>query len=345
MAKVVAVVLVVVALVVGVGGCVAYSEAKGFLDSKAEIKDGEVVVEIPKGATHKTVADLLAGEGVVRNGKYFYYYLRYLVRFKGARDIKAGEYLFKSGVTPREVAAKLFKGEIHTYKVTVPEGLRYDEIADIFAARKLAARAKFIELCTDKAFIKSLGIDADSLEGYLAPETYTLAKGLPTEQVVRMLNKRFRDVFDRNGLAISGRGLSMHQAVTLASIVEKETGAPEERPLIAAVFYNRLKKKMRLQTDPTVIYGIFKARGEFDGNLTRKDIETPTPYNTYTIPGLPPGPICNPGAAAIEAVAHAADSNALFFVSKNNGTHVFCPDYACHLRAVQKWQVEYFHKK
>ncbi|MBI5527676.1 MAG: endolytic transglycosylase MltG [Deltaproteobacteria bacterium] len=343
--KVVAGILILLLLILTVGGCVAHSEAKGFLDSKADIPNGEVVVEIPKGATHKTVADLLARQGVVRNGKFFYYYLRYLVRFEGMRDIKAGEYLFKSGTTPREVAAKLFKGEIHTYKVTIPEGLRYDEIAEIFAARKLADRERFIELCTDRVLIKSLGLEADSLEGYLAPETYTLAKGLPTEQVVRMLHKRFRDVFDRHGLALSGKGLSMHQAVTLASIVEKETGAPEERPLIAAVFSNRLKKKMRLQTDPTVIYGILRTKGAFDGNLTRKDLETPTPYNTYTIPGLPPGPISNPGAAAIEAVAHPAESDAVFFVSKNNGTHVFCPDYACHLKAVQKWQVEYFNRK
>lgn len=345
--KIIGVILLVLIIAAGVTAYVGYTKAMRFLDSRAQIQGDEITLEVPRGASFMAISELLAKHGVVSRTKYFYYYMRYLSQRRMMGDAKSGEYLFKSGMTPRDVALKLFKGDVVKYKVTVPEGLRYEEIADILAAARLADRDQFIKMCRDASFVRSIGIDpdAENLEGYLFPDTYTMPRGLTTEQVIRTMVKQFREAWAEVDVAITRKGLTIHQAVTLASIVERETGDPAERPLISAVFMNRLRLKMKLQTDPTVIYGILRTKGSFNGNLTRRDLETPTPFNTYTIDGLPPGPICNPGAASLRAIAFPAESKALYFVSKNDGTHTFCPNYKCHLKAVTEWQVEYFKKK
>lgn len=292
---------------------------------------GEVVVTIPRGAGVRGIGAQLAAQGILGND------IRYLalVSFSGLRTrLKAGEYSIPLGLTPPEVLELLASGRTLRHHVTVPEGLTATQIAAIFAQDGWVKRDRFLVLVGDAAFIRQLGIEAGSLEGYLFPETYTLVRNEADEAtVIRMMVDRFQQVWQTLRVPESN-GLNRHQLLTLASVVEKETGVATERPLIARVFYNRLARKMRLQSDPTVIYGI----ADFNGNLTRADLQRETPYNTYVIPGLPAGPICSPGRAALEAVLQPAESDALYFVSKNDGTHVFSTNLADHNRAVQRYQ-------
>ena len=338
--------IILVAAIISAGTAVWYvrSEAIAFLDTRSAPSEDGVIIEIPKGSTPHAAAELLASHGIVKNARYFDYLLRYMTRYENAGSIKWGEYQFKGGMSPREIADKLFKGDRYLHKVTIPEGLRYEEIAAIMEEAGLADSAKFIKLCTNRELLNLLGIQGASVEGYLFPDTYFFEKNPGEEKIIRAMVRRHMDVFARYYSGVLRNGLDGRKGIILASIVEKETGAPQERPLIARVFYNRLAKGMKLQTDPTVIYGIIRSKGAFSGNLRRKDLQTYNEFNTYAIDGLPPGPICNPGADALKAVAEPADSKALFFVSKNNGTHEFCPNLKCHNQAVQKWQVEFFKR-
>jgi UPF0755 protein len=200
----------------------------------------------------------------------------------------------------------------------------------------LGSAADITTRAGDPAFARSHGIPAGSLEGYLFPDTYLFPRGVSAEAILTTMLQRFRSVFTAEWEQRAAQiGLTVHEVVTLASIIEKETGAPSERPLISSVFHNRLKKGMRLETDPTVIYGI----RDFDGNLTRKHLETFTPYNTYVIKGLPPGPIASPGKDALEAALFPAQTGYFFFVSKNNGTHHFSSSFEEHQNAVQRYQI------
>jgi UPF0755 protein len=313
--------------------------------------DHEVVVEIPPKLGPKAVCQKLADAHVIQDEQLFgeqlfYWDVRFLRREAG--HLKAGEYLFQPGQaeTPDEIIDRLLKGEVLSAKVTIPEGLRLDEQAPIIEAAGFGKASDFIKLARSPKFTHSLGIEADSLEGYLFPDTYLIPKTSTTEQVIKLMVERFHKAWET---ADAQRGpdvkLTQHQAVTLASIVEKETGNPIERPRISCVFHNRLHKGMKLQTDPTVIYSIILRTGSFDGNIHKSDLETPHPYNTYSVPGLPPGPIANAGLAALQAALNPITCDDLFFVSKNDGSHVFCPTLACHEANVQKWQVEYFRHK
>lgn len=292
---------------------------------------GEVIVVIPKGAGVRGIGGLLAANGLLEND------IRYLglVYFSGLKTrLQAGEYSLSRGLTPPEVLQLLAKGSTLRHHVTIPEGVTAEQIAAIFEKDGWVKRDRFLTLVHDPLFVKNLGIDAENLEGYLFPETYTLVRYETDEtSVVRMMVDRFRQVWKELEVPENG-SLSRHQLLTLASVVEKETGVAAERPLIARVFFNRLAKKMRLQSDPTVIYGI----RDFNGNLTKTDLKRETPYNTYVIPALPAGPICSPGRASLEAVLRPADSDALYFVSKNDGTHVFSANLTDHNRAVQAYQ-------
>jgi len=294
---------------------------------------GEVIVDIPKGTGVRGIGALLAAKGILKDD------IRYLclVAVSGVKSrLKAGEYSIPPGLTPPEVLQLLARGNTLRHHVTVPEGLTAGQIAAIFEQDGWIRRDRFLALVADKAFIAKLGIDAVSLEGYLFPETYTLVRHEADEtSVIRMMVDRFRQVWQELDVA-ENHDLNRHQLLTLASVVEKETGVAAERPLIARVFFNRLARKMRLQSDPTVIYDL----PDFNGNLTRADLKRETPHNTYLIPALPPGPICSPGRAALEAVLRPADSDALYFVSKNDGTHFFSTNLAEHNRAVQIYQRE-----
>jgi UPF0755 protein len=248
---------------------------------------------------------------------------------------------------PDEVLGKLARGEVKLYRFTVPEGLRIDEIAPIVGATTICSAADFLKLARDPAVAKKAGVPGQSLEGFLFPDTYSVTRNAGCPGIVQLMVNRFREEWHKaQAQRAEDVTLNELQAVTLASIVEKETGQPAERPRIACVFHNRLRRGMKLQTDPTVIYALLLENGfNWDGNLRKSDLSRAHPYNTYYVKGLPPGPICNPGAASLQAAINPAQCNDLFFVSRNDHTHVFCPDFACHERNVRKFQIEYFRHK
>jgi len=303
-----------------------------FVKTPASPDSVEVVVQVPVGMSLPALSDLLQEMGLVSSGAKF----RWLIRFKGAaRRIKAGEYQLSTGLRPGELLDKLVRGEVLLHQITFPEGYTLKQMAALLEARGLASTGKFMTAATDPAFVNGLSIPASSLEGYLFPDTYKFARNLSVESILRSFVTRFNQHF---GPAQEERarqlGFTRHQVVILASVVEKETAVPVERPLIAGVFLNRLKKRIRLQSDPTVIYGL----NEFDGNLTRAHLSTDTPYNTYTRRGLPAGPICNPGAESIQAVLNPATTPYLYFVAKKDGTHHFSTSLAEHNSAVLRHQ-------
>lgn len=303
-----------------------------FLSTPAGEGSEPKVVEIPPGRPFPAVARDLEAAGVVRDSRLLALYARVT---GAAGRIKAGEYEFTPDLTPRQVLARLVRGEIRQHRITIPEGYTVREIAELLAAERLADVAEFVAAAEDPAVVRSLGVPANRLEGYLAPDTYRFVRGLPATSILKAMVARYRANVTPALLEEAARlGLTEHQLVTLASIVEKETGRPEERPLIAAVFHNRLRKGIPLQSDPTVIYGI----KDFDGNLRKADLLQWTPYNTYRIPGLPPGPIANPGLAAIEATLRPANVDYLYFVSRNDGSHHFSRTLAEHERAVDRYQ-------
>jgi len=288
--------------------------------------------EVEPGDSLGHVADALEAKGLIRNAKV----TRWLAKAEDlSSQIKVGEYELSATQSTREILETLVKGRVRTHAVVIPEGQRASEIADRLAAAGLADREEFLEVVFDAAVAGRLGVEGSSLEGYLFPDTYLFARGLTPEQIAAAMVEEFLRVYHDLRPATNGRSLSMREVVTLASIVEKETGAADERPLIAAVFLNRLRRGMRLETDPTVIYGI----ENFDGNLRRIHLQDDSnPYNTYQIRGIPPGPIASPGRDALQAVLQPADSAYLYFVSRNDGTHIFSKTYAEHKAAVDRFQ-------
>jgi len=249
--------------------------------------------------------------------------------------LQAGEFSLKTGQNPVDLLTQLTEARPIEYNITIPEGLNITETADIFSAGGWVDKTTFVDKTHDIDFIDELGLEGvDSLEGYLFPDTYRLVKPTRGEaEIIKMLVARSLSVWQ--GLAGENKSdFSRHQVFTLASMIEKESGVADERPVIASVFLNRLKKKMKLQSDPTVIYGL----SSFNDKLTRSDLKTATPYNTYTIPALPPGPICSPGEHALRAVLFPSTTDFLYFVSKNDGTHYFSKSLREHNRAVRKYQ-------
>ncbi len=291
----------------------------------------DTVVYIPKGAGVRNIKTLLSQKGLIRDD------IRFLIltRISGAATrLRAGEYLIPPHLKPLQILRILEKGEVVRHHITIPEGMTIRQIAGILEKDNWIDPDLFSELSSDKQFIQTLGLELNNLEGYLFPDTYSLARGEVTEhKLLTMMVNRFLEVW-KDITADLAMDIVRHQIVILASIVEKETAAQDERPLIARVFLNRLEKRMRLQSDPTVIYGI----EDFSGNLTRDDLRRKTPYNTYLISGLPAGPICNPGKESIMAVLRPADAPYLYFVSKNDGTHQFSSTLREHNRAVKKYQ-------
>lgn len=309
----------------------SYADAPGPMAESDEA--GETMVYIPPRSSLAGIEAALREADLLRPDIRF----RLLARISGqGRQLKAGEYAFKGGTTPGEILATLAAGRTVRRKVTIPEGANLHQIAGLLATEKLVARERFSALAVDPDLSARLGISAPSLEGYIFPDTYYFSRGQEGGEIIRVMVERGRRLLDEL-LATTENPppLSRHQILTLAAIVEKETAAPAERPLIARVFLNRLAKRMRLQTDPTVLYGLGRFEG---GRLTRADLTTPTPYNTYVIMGLPPGPIASPGRAAIEAVLHPAASDFLYFVSKNDGSHHFSTNLNDHNRAVNRYQ-------
>lgn len=287
---------------------------------------------VQKGEPLKRITRELEDQGLVRSAWTAEWYARLHGLGKGLR---AGEYDLTPSYSVAQLLAHLSTGQVKTYEVVLPEGWNAREMAARLDAAGLVDAAAFVAYAEDPASAEALGVEGPGLEGYLFPETYRLPHGLSAREVAKVLVGHFLEVWRELEPAAKAQGMSMREVVTLASIVEKETGAPEERPLIASVFHNRLARGMKLESDPTIIYGL----PDFDGNLRRRDLEDESnPYNTYQIPALPPGPIANPGAAALRAVVDPAESKYLFFVSRNDGTHVFARTFAEHERNVDCFQ-------
>jgi UPF0755 protein len=296
------------------------------------------VVVILDGSTFQQVADLLEREGLIKSSSVFVYFGK---SQSADRKVHAGEYELNPGMTPAEILAKLLTGQVLLHSVTIPEGLTFVQIADVVSQQGLTDRAEFLRLARDREFISSLGIKAETLEGYLYPDTYKFPRGVKAREVLVAMVEQLKQEIGPDLLArMQELKMTLHEVLTLASVIEKETGASDERPEISAVFHNRLKKRIPLQSDPTVIYGL----PTFDGNLHKKDLSSPSPYNTYRVQGLPPGPIANPGIEAIRATLYPSDSRSLYFVSRNDGTHQFSATLIEHNKAVEKYQKRPFRR-
>lgn len=254
--------------------------------------------------------------------------------------IQSGTYRFVDPATPRQVLERLVSGDVEEVSLTIPEGFTLQQVIDRISALGYGDREQLQQLAREPDFLRQLGIEGKSLEGYLFPETYRFTPGIDEVALLKMMVQQFRRRVGQQLLdKAKARHLDLRQLVILASIIEKETGLAGEMPLISSVFHNRLRRHIPLQSDPTVIYGIHG----FNGNLTRKDLETPTPYNTYLHRGLPPGPIANPGLAALQAAAQPAQSNYLYFVARGDGSHQFSATLREHNRAVRRFQLHRQH--
>jgi len=320
-----------------------YLDVAAFRDARFGT-EGEKIVSIPPGATARQAVRLLARGGALSDDQLAWRYLRFVKR--DPRPVRAGEYAFSGALLPDEVLERVYRGEVKTYRVTIPEGLRMEEIAELVEEAGLGRAGDLLALMRDPAVARELEVPFSNLEGFLFPDTYSFSRDPKPRAVLGAMVARFREAWKRADAQRSpGLELDLGQAVTLASIVEKETGHPDERPRIACVFHNRLRLGMRLQTDPSVMYATLLRTGRWSKNITRADLAAAHPYNTYTVEGLPPGPIASPGEASLRAALHPLPCQDLFFVSRNDGTHVFCPDLRCHAAAVQKWQVEFFRRK
>jgi UPF0755 protein len=303
---------------------------------------GEQFVEIPAGESTIGIGRRLIAAGVIRDELTF----RLAVRWHGrGRTLKAGEYRFAEPASPATVIDRLAKGDVYLLPLTFPEGLTAEEMGQLFAQSGLGTAKAFVAAARNPAPIKAIDPEADTLEGYLFPDTYSLPRQIGAEALVERMVRRFTTVFDEDLRArAKATGLTVRQIMAIAALVEKETARGEERPLVAAVYRNRLRIGMPMQADPTVIYALKRA-GRWNGNIRRADLDFDSPYNTYRYPGLPPGPIASPGRAAIEATISPAKVDYLYFVSRNDGSHAFAATLPEHNRNVQEWQVDYFRKR
>lgn len=291
------------------------------------------IVEIKQGSSFGRVATQLQEAGVISDTERF----KLLARWRKATgQIHVGEYLFENPATPDDILRRLLAGDIRKFQVTIPEGFNLQEIAARLEKSGIGTAEKFLALCKNENLVKELGIEGSTMEGYLFPETYTYTASTTLESLLRsMVSQLNRQVTPEILESAAELGLDRFELITLASIIQKEAGNVMEMPLISAVFHNRLRKGIALQADPTVIYGI----PNFDGNITRKHLQTPTPYNTYRMRGLPAGPIASPGRFALHAAANPAESKDLYFVARGDGTHEFNATLKAHNRAVRRYQL------
>lgn len=289
-------------------------------------------VEIQAGTSALSIAQLLHNEGVISDSRQFY--LLCSLRKAGSK-LKAGEYAFLPLSTPDEVLDRIVNGRVIFHRVTVPEGSTVRDVAKILSQNGLASEQAIIRLARDTSYVNTLELSVSSLEGYLFPETYNLRKTQDERSVLKAMVRQFRLHYPEAWQKRSEElGLSVHDVVTIASLVEKEAVVDSERPLIAAVFMNRLERNMPLQSDPTTVYDL----PGFSGPITWNELRRDSPYNTYLHTGLPAGPICNPGARSLEAVLYHANVPYLYFVSNNDGTHHFSESYEEHRQAVSRYR-------
>lgn len=305
-----------------------------FLQMAIPIADREIPVEvkIEKGMSFREAVRSLAEHGLIRDTNVFIA----LGRLTGAdKRLTPGYYSFFGSLSPWDVFEALLKGSVITSEITVVEGDTLDDIKEKLVEKGIATGEEFDALAEDRGFLASMDIHAPSLEGYLFPDTYRIPKGMALVDILSMMVDRLRQVYTDKMLARAGRiGFSENEMLTLASIIEKEAVFDRERPIISAVYHNRLDRGMPLQADPTAVYGVKPMKF----GITGRDVRRRTLYNTYFIKGLPPGPIASPGLKSIKAALFPADAPYLYFVSKNDGTHAFSVTLEEHLRAVESYR-------
>jgi peptidoglycan lytic transglycosylase G len=338
MRRLIFVVVAVAALAAAVAG-VYYAR----VDEKYQGYTGtERFVEIAPGTGSRAIGKALVDAGVVRDQWTF----RLAVFLTGTqRELKAGEYRFTTPASAKEVARKLARGDVFLRPITFPEGLSLKEMASIYQSRGLGTSAAFLAASRNTSAVKALDPAARDLEGYLFPDTYNVPRKMSADALVHQMVRAFLRVYGETvQKEVEAQGGTLREVVTLASIVEKEAAQRDERPIIAAVYRNRLRIGMGLQSDPTVIYALENA-GRYTGDLTKADLKLDSPYNTYKYAGLPPGPVASPGRASLEAAARPASVDYLYFVSRNDGSHVFATTLAEHNKNVKQWQVDFFKDK
>ncbi len=297
--------------------------------------DSHRIISIPSGQTTSQIAHNLEAEGVIQSSSLFQWYvcLGYT-----SSSLKAGEYRFHNSANLPGVVNKIQQGLVHHYKVTIREGMTVREIAEQLEQEGFGTAELYEKAIQQTASIADLDSVAEDLEGYLFPETYLVTRSMTESEIVSAMVRTFRRLWtaerSRRAREID---LSMREVITLASLIEKETGLARERPLVSAVFQNRLRRNVRLACDPTVIYAVKRVK-EYDGVINQSDLNLDSPYNTYLYPGLPPGPISNPGMESIDAALYPADVNYLYFVSTNDGSHFFSSNYRNHRQAVRQYQ-------
>ncbi|MDY7038367.1 MAG: endolytic transglycosylase MltG [Thermodesulfobacteriota bacterium] len=308
-----------------------------FFISPAEKQGKSRMVVVREGLSLKDVAGELERRKIITSKILFELWAKIM---GSTKKIKAGEYQLSPGLPPVRILDILTRGDVITHPVTVPEGFTRKKIAELLDRKGLTNKKDFLSFTNEQSLLKRYGISGPDLEGYLFPDTYQFARGISALTAIDAMVRRFLQVVRPFKGRMDETGMDLKELIILASIVEKETSLASERPMIASVFLNRLKRGMRLESDPTVIYGL----KNFNGNLTRKDLDKPTLFNTYIIRGLPPGPIANPGLEAIKAVLYPAKTDYLYFVSKNDGSHYFSKTLSEHNRAVRIYQKKRHNK-
>lgn len=297
---------------------------------------GEVRFVIPQGASARQIADILHEAGLIKSPVLF----RLIAKNRGLDGrLRAGDYLLEAGLPMSEIIDRLEKGQVHTQAVTIPEGMTVVQIAELLDEKGIVKRDDFLQAARNKDLVSEFLPDdpaiREPLEGYLFPDTYRFGKGATSEEIVRLMVDTLKSHLTAEvRQQLAARNMTFHQVLTLASIIEREAIVDEERPIIAGVYTNRLRMKMKLDADPTVLY----AHGRTHGLLTLKDLEVVSPYNTYRAIGLPPGPIAAPGLKSIQAALNPADVDYLYFVARNDNTHVFSRTLAEHNANVRRYQ-------
>lgn len=294
------------------------------------------IVLIERGWTLPRIAEVLHSQGIVRSSSIFRWYVRLALE---PSSLKAGEYQFEGPHNLPAVLEKLLLGQVHHYRITIPEGLTLEEIAERLTENGFGEEKQFLKAMQEIDRIRDWDPAAErNLEGYLFPDTYFFPRGVKESEIVKSMIDYFRQTWTpEHSQRARELKFSIREVVTLASLIEKETGLDRERPLVSAVFHNRLRQNLKLACDPTVIYAVKQVK-EFDGVINQSDLDLDSPYNTYLYPGLPPGPIANPGLESIEAALYPAQVDYLYFVSTNDGSHYFSNNYRDHNRAVQRYQ-------
>ncbi|OQY01348.1 MAG: aminodeoxychorismate lyase [Desulfobacteraceae bacterium 4572_130] len=328
-------IFIILFMFIGIIGLSLFLHIIKFADIPLDLSANNKIFYVKSGQSLYTISKNLQHENLIKDNGLF----RNFANIKGySNQVKAGEFVLCACMSPKKILEIFVKGKTKLHKLTIPEGYNLKQTALEIEKKGFGTKQDFIFLSKNKKFIKKMGINADSIEGYLFPETYFFEKNEPLKNIIIKMIKRFNIVFTKKWKKKAKKmGFSVHEIVILASIIEKETGSEPERPLISSVFHNRLKKGMRLESDPTVIYGI----SDYNGNITKKHLITKTSYNTYKIKGLPLGPIANPGAKSLKAALFPANTDYLFFVSKKDKTHKFSKNIWDHNKAVKKYQLNH----